>query len=177
MAANIGGEEMKKIIFWITLLLIIFFINFKIFEKEKLIKSGKTVLLKLMPVDPRSLMQGDYMRLRYNVVNKLRISAKNNFSKNNGRIVVAIDTNNVASFIKIYSGGKLKPDEHLLFFKKRGSRFTIGAETFMFQEGSAGLFSKAKYGELKVDADGKCILVGLCNKNFKHITTEKTFSK
>ncbi|MFX7329222.1 GDYXXLXY domain-containing protein, partial [Acinetobacter baumannii] len=34
-------------------------------QKEMLLKEGQLVLLPLAPVDPRSLMQGDYMALRY----------------------------------------------------------------------------------------------------------------
>ena len=39
--------------------------NWAIASRERLISSGEVVYLELAPVDPRSLMQGDYMSLRY----------------------------------------------------------------------------------------------------------------
>ena len=36
-------------------------------QKERVVRSGNLVLLPLAPVDPRSLMQGDYMILDYAV--------------------------------------------------------------------------------------------------------------
>ena len=39
--------------------------NGTILQKQAVLDAGRPVLLRLAPVDPRSLMQGDYMRLRY----------------------------------------------------------------------------------------------------------------
>ena len=44
---------------------ILIILNYQIYEKEDLKANGEMILLKLAPVDPRSLMQGDYMRLRF----------------------------------------------------------------------------------------------------------------
>jgi hypothetical protein len=40
-------------------------VNVQIWEKETVIARGQPVFVELAPVDPRSLMQGDYMRLAY----------------------------------------------------------------------------------------------------------------
>lgn len=37
----------------------------------------------------------------------------------------------------------------------------------MFQEGDVNLYSKASYGELKVDASGSSVLVGLRGDDFR----------
>jgi uncharacterized membrane-anchored protein len=55
----------KKLIFILNLLLFLVMFNWMVFEKEETIENGTLVLLDLYPLDPRSLMQGDYMRLRY----------------------------------------------------------------------------------------------------------------
>ena len=39
--------------------------NAGIWQKETLIAEGKPIFVELGPVDPRSLMQGDYMRLAF----------------------------------------------------------------------------------------------------------------
>ena len=48
-------------------LVILLLVNRAIWDKEQQLRDGRVVLLALAPVDPRSLMQGDYMRLRYAV--------------------------------------------------------------------------------------------------------------
>ena len=46
--------------------------NYAIIQKERLLASGTPVLEELAPVDPRSLIQGDYMRLDYAISRQLR---------------------------------------------------------------------------------------------------------
>src|SRR5690606_16735816 len=41
--------------------------NGGIWQKEQLIRDGRPVFVELAPVDPRSLMQGDFMRLNFNL--------------------------------------------------------------------------------------------------------------
>jgi len=53
------------------LLVILAVMNFSIVGKEQHLKQGDTVYLKLAPVDPRSLMQGDYMALRFDAADQL----------------------------------------------------------------------------------------------------------
>lgn len=45
--------------------------NYDVWSKERLLRTGQAVVLELAPVDPRSLMQGDYMTLRFSVGNEL----------------------------------------------------------------------------------------------------------
>jgi uncharacterized membrane-anchored protein len=151
---------MKKTILLITTMLILVSINFLIVKKEETLKNGRTMLLALAPVDPRSLMQGDYMILRYAI-------ARNNTSdlEESGCIVITLDKNEVASYVRVHKNEPLKPDEHLLFYRNRGG-MRLGAESFFFQEGDADLYSKAKYGELKVDESGQSVLVGLRGELF-----------
>src|SRR5690606_10833586 len=47
------------------LLLILAVVNVGIWQRERILATGRTVVLALAPVDPRSLMQGDYMALRF----------------------------------------------------------------------------------------------------------------
>jgi uncharacterized membrane-anchored protein len=50
-------------------ILILVVVNYGIYEKERLLANGRLVLLELAPVDPRSLMQGDYLALRFRLQN------------------------------------------------------------------------------------------------------------
>jgi uncharacterized membrane-anchored protein len=160
---------MKKIFFWGTTLLVIVVVNFLIIKKEDTLANGRTMLLRLAPVDPRSLIQGDYMVLRYAIardVTKAQLQHK-------GCIVVSLDPNDVAKFLRVHKDEDLKKGEHLIFYRnRRGLR--LGAESFMFQEGDAKLYVNARYGELKVDKSGKSVLIGLRSENFEPLGKTKT---
>lgn len=60
-----------KIVLATNLILVLVFFAFSVMQKETLIAKGTEVLLRLAPVDPRSLMQGDYMALNYEVLDKV----------------------------------------------------------------------------------------------------------
>ena len=56
---------MKNILFAAATLFVIGALNWLVVQKERVLSSGRTVLLELAPRDPRSIMQGDYMVLAY----------------------------------------------------------------------------------------------------------------
>ncbi len=134
-------------------------------RKERVIAAGTPVLLRLAPVDPRSLIQGDYMALDYAVA---REAGSPPLHLRDGRLVVALDGNGVARFVHFDDpGAALRPGEHLLRFHLRRGRVRIGPDAFFFQEGKAALYGRAVYGELRVDASGDAVLVGLRDLNFR----------
>ena len=97
------------------------------------------MLLGLAPLDPRSLIQGDYMKLRYAIA---RAFPKAQLKKDKGQLVVSLDANPVAKFVRVHKGETLHEGEHFLFIETGGLR--LGAESFMFQEGDAKLYSKGR---------------------------------
>ena len=60
-------KKYRSIIILLNLVFLLIYFNHSIARKEALLKDGQLVLLELAPVDPRSLMQGDYMALRYKI--------------------------------------------------------------------------------------------------------------
>ena len=52
-------------------LIVLILVNWSIAGKERHLKEGRIVYLELAPVDPRSLMQGDYMALNFKLANEL----------------------------------------------------------------------------------------------------------
>jgi uncharacterized membrane-anchored protein len=133
-------------------------VNVLIVQKERVLAGGETVLLELRPADPRSLMEGDYMALRYRVADR-------DSPRRNGRLVVRLDDRRVASFVRFDDKTPLRPGEKLLRYREREGRLRLGAEAFYFQEGHADRFQRAAYGELKVTPGGDSVLVGLRDKN------------
>lgn len=159
---------MKK---WILIALSIFvmaLLNYFIYEKEQVKKHGEVILLNLAPVDPRSIMQGDYMQLRYtleNVIPREQI----NVQKKNGFLVIRPDENRVGSFVRFHNGGKLSIGEKLLRYRKGYESIKIVPDSFFFQEGDGKHYENAKYGIFKFANSGKSILVGLANSDYKEI--------
>ncbi|WP_426754151.1 GDYXXLXY domain-containing protein [Myxococcus sp. Y35] len=131
-----------------------------VIQKERILRSGKVVLLELAPVDPRSLMQGDYMVLDYAISQARRGELAS--IPADGRLVLKLDPNGVGTFARLdTSGTPLAPDEAKLRYRVRAGRFRLGAESFFFQEGHASRYEDARYGELRVAEDGTSVLVGL----------------
>jgi uncharacterized membrane-anchored protein len=130
-----------------------------IVQKEALLATGKPVLLELGPRDPRSLMQGDYMVLEYAIS---RERGWDRGSSRDGHLVLRLDEHGVGKFVRLHEPSTpLAPDEFLLRYRVRDRRVRLGAEAFFFQEGHARLYDAARYGELRVAANGTSVLVGL----------------
>lgn len=142
-------------------------LNYGIYDKQKIKDNGETVLLELAPVDPRSLMQGDYMQLRYAIERVVPREERRAWPKR-GYMVVHPDENNVAQFVRFHSGEQLENQEKLLRFHIKYD-LRIVPDSFLFQEGHAEYYEDAKYGVFKFDNNGKHLLVGLADKNRKEI--------
>ena len=143
-------------------------LNYGIYEKEQIKAHGEILLLELAPTDPRSLMQGDYMRLRY-VIGRNAPTDELASHKKRGYMVIRPDENNVAQFIRYHNEEDLLVGEKLLYFHKKNKRVRIVPNSFFFQEGHAKHYEDAKYGVFKFDDSGKRLLVGLADESRKTI--------
>jgi len=124
------------------------------------------VLLRLAPRDPRSLMQGDYMALRYGMAAEVaRVADDAKIS--DGHAVVQLDNRQVARFVRLDDGETLRANETLLRFRKRGETVRLASDAYFFEEGQWKTFESARYGELRVDDDGNAVLTGLRDENFQ----------
>lgn len=137
---------------------------------QEVVESGTRVLLELQPVDPRSLLQGDYMFLRYadNVFPSME--ARESMPRR-GTLVLFLDGNSVGKYWRMDDGTPLATNEVRLQFRHLAmwGEPSIGAETFNFEEGQAETYADAKYGVLRVDESGKSVLVGLADEHRKLI--------
>jgi uncharacterized membrane-anchored protein len=138
-------------------------VNYSIYQRERLLSNGRIVYLQLAPVDPRSLMQGDYMALRYTLEREIPW----NEDLRDHLAVVALDDRGIAHFQRLENGHK--PDELVVRFRVREGRVQIGADAFFFQEGDANYYSNARYGEARVSESGDVILAALCDENLKRL--------
>ncbi len=158
-------QKYKWIVILVNLIVLMVLFNRSILKKETTLSEGKLVLLKLAPVDPRSLMQGDYMRLNYSIAR-----GKTDSITKRGYCVVKLDANAIAEKVRFQE--KLEPlndKEYLIKYTAGSWSINIGAESFFFQEGEGERFEKAEYGGLKIDSKGNSILIGLYDEKLKLI--------
>ena len=158
---------------WAALVLAV--LNYGIYAREQIKTEGETLLLEFAPVDPRSLMQGDYMRLRYKIGDDAPIAELATGQKR-GYMVLRADENHIAQFVRFHSGEALSADEKSLRFhvlwpdslEHRSLR--IVPDSFLFQEGHAGYYENARYGVFKFAGSGEYLLTGLAGEDRQQIT-------
>jgi uncharacterized membrane-anchored protein len=152
-------KKYKWAIIIVNLILLLVYFNYSAFQKEKILKEGKLILLELAPVDPRSLMQGDYMDLRYKV-------SETDYSDSipkRGYCIVKLDSIGVAKRVRFQETLSSLPKGYyaIEYTRSNNWRVNIGAESYFFQEGKSAKHGKAKYGGIKVDGSGNSLLIGL----------------
>jgi uncharacterized membrane-anchored protein len=139
-----------------AVLLVLGVVNYSIFAKEIIRSHGERVLLELAPVDPRSLMQGDYMALRFTLANQIRADT-------GGTVAVVLDENRVARLDPAAS-----PDSLRLRYRIRQRQVWLGTNAYFFEEGDAERFAGARYGEFRVDRNtGEAVLVGMVGPDYR----------
>jgi uncharacterized membrane-anchored protein len=154
---------MRKIIALLALVFVLGAVNWSIMGKEKQLAEGKIVYLNLAPVDPRSLMQGDYMALRFAMARDIDQALRND-NASDGYIVVRLDDKRVASFKGLYKDQELSQDELLMRYRVRNGDIKFATNAFFFQEGHAQYYENAKYGQFRVNSHGDLLLVDMCDE-------------
>ena len=145
-------------------------INATVWRYEHAMSSGEVVLLRLAPVDPRSLMQGDYMRLNYEIARELTSrDARATQNKGSDTLVIRLDAHQVATLVADGKPDRLASDERLLQVHQSERQWQIGPDAYFFEEGSGEQYEAARYGEFRLQADGKTLLVGLRDEAYQPI--------
>ena len=168
----------------LSLVIVLGLSNFKIAEYEHILDDGEPVILELAPVDPRSLMQGDYMELRFAIADDIREATPRTYNEG------AASYNNVPSWSKGFA--LLRKDERgvaqlcrvsehvpedfgactpgiLMPYKSHASwpYVSLPSEQYFFAEGAEPYYAQARFGEFKVTKDGVALLVGLRDKDLQ----------
>jgi uncharacterized membrane-anchored protein len=159
---------MRKAIAIVAGVVVLAAINWSIYGREQLLETGRVVLLELAPVDPRSLMQGDYMALRYKLADEVFGRGRSQEAAD-GRIVVRVGERGVASFVRRDAGEPLGTGEALLRYRVREGRVKFATNAYFFQEGTAGQYSRARYGEFRVSPEGEMLLTHLVDEKFARL--------
>jgi uncharacterized membrane-anchored protein len=145
-----------RVLLFIAVVLVLGSVNASIVAKERIKTQGERIYLALAPVDPRSLMQGDYMALRFELANSIQAEAE-------GSAPLFIDERGIATLNASPATARLH-----IRYRVRNGQVWLGTNAYFFEEGTAGRYARARYGEFRVDRDsGEAVLVALADENLK----------
>lgn len=147
--------------------------NFAIWQKEDLIAHGRKVYVQLAPVDPRSLMQGDFMRLNWPLPDAGRVQEAP-VTLRRPQVIARLDARGVAQLLRVVGDDSPRaPDEIGIELTPRGGRWMIVTDAWFFREGDAERWQRARYGEFRVLPDGSALLVGLADERLQPIPSDR----
>jgi uncharacterized membrane-anchored protein len=135
--------------------------NVAIWQKESLIRVGAPVFVELAPVDPRSLMQGDFMQLRFAIPLRQTDQQRPGRLDPAPRVIARTDARGVATLLRLDDGAPLAPGEFSIQLVAKNGNWTIATDAWFFKEGEGARWAGARYGEFRIDAGGRALLVGL----------------
>lgn len=133
-------------------------------EHERTLSQGKIVLLELAPVDPRSLMQGDYMALNF--------ALNRTLTDESAYVWLTQDPQGRASYMwqtDINDPPPAEPGMFVLRLRKERGSFVVAPNAFFFQEGQGDRFAAARWGEFRVAPNGKALLTHLRDEKLERL--------
>ena len=139
--------------------------NVDVVRKEAIIRDGTRFVVALHPVDPRSLMQGDYMTLNFVTAGAGQADVFSDYSHH--YVELAPDAQGIFHFTRTLPAltAPEQPGNVVVRYRRRihgGILFVTNA--YFFQEGRGEHFARARYGEFRVSRDGTALLVGLLDE-------------
>lgn len=173
-------SNLRKWLAGLVILLALIAVNAGIWQKERVLKQGAVMILQLAPVDPRSLMQGDYMALRYAITRTLQQELYQQRQgcdsvpqtpclPASGKIIVTVNEQRQVTQARFDNGETLKPDELRVNYHMNAGMLTVGTDAYFFQEGHGERFASARYGVFRVGEDGTALLTAMLDDNGKMI--------
>ncbi|GAB2907240.1 GDYXXLXY domain-containing protein [Rheinheimera gaetbuli] len=145
-----------------AVLLILTASTLTIWRFEQTLMTGETVILQLAPVDPRSIMQGDYMALAFAIDRELPDDAAQY-----SYAWLSLSEHGIASLYSLNNDLPTQDAVIGLLLRPRDGIVSVGPNAFFFAEGSAAVYEAARYGQFKVDSSGKALLTALLDENLQ----------
>lgn len=186
-----GSSKFNLLLAIVGLIVVLVAVNLGIKKYETHLATAEKVLLQLAPVDPRSLMQGDYMALNYAISEQIMVAIEQQLAptedrqpidelynlSQDGLVIIKKDPQGVGHFVRLVSPSEedqlsLAKEELLLAYRLRQGQLKIATNAFFFQEGQAAAFEQAKYGLFRVNDKGEPLLTDMVNSDFEVINPE-----
>ncbi|WP_424411608.1 GDYXXLXY domain-containing protein [Pasteurella sp. PK-2025] len=163
-------SKFKLVIATVVVLGIGFLANQKIMQYEDVLRNGDPVVLKIAPLDPRSLMQGDYMHLNYAILDE--INGLDEEKTGTAHRIYALLKRNEGGEMGLcrlteqvpsdFSGcvDKLYLPVNMAYLSPR-----LPSQDYFFAEGKGEYYAQAEYAEYRFK-DGVILLHRLLDKDF-----------
>ncbi|WP_028456562.1 GDYXXLXY domain-containing protein [Chitinilyticum litopenaei] len=149
-------------------------LNIGVYRHEQLLQKGSVVYLPLAPVDPRSLLQGDYMALNYALVRDVDRSLQQHAGRHwpdygTLQVLLRLDARRVGTPVWVGTGAPEPGHDELRLRVKivNGYRIMLPSHAYFFGEGEAERYSRARYAILRVSKEGRSLLAGLADEQLK----------
>lgn len=172
----------------LAVLSVVFFLGL-ILKNEQHLKHSDSIFIRLAPVDPRSLIQGDYMVLNYDLSfaelpvqnSQIDIPMSDTVIQNKSSIVAYVTLDSQRRVVKTSFDPRLlkmyPTSSHRLVLKNpdnRLDRLYPASNSYLFAEGLAECYQAAQYAEFKVDEKGNAILASLRGEDLQSLECEKS---
>lgn len=130
---------------------------------EDVLRNGRRIFIALRPVDPRSLIQGDYMALAFDTAGLPSPAPTRDKLGLHGAHVALVETNDkgVAKFVALDAAPQ--PDQIPIQIRVKSGRWFVGSDAWFFEEGRASDYAQAKYGVFRVGPDGRALLAAMAD--------------
>jgi uncharacterized membrane-anchored protein len=122
--------------------------------KVRIVAEGQQVLLPLRPSDPRSLIQGDYMTLRYSRDLMEKLPARG------GMVALRLDGEVAVSARPV--DGPLAANEILVRARPGRDAPRLAPDSFLFEEGTGDEWGRARFAIVRVK-NGALVMTGLAD--------------
>lgn len=168
------GTEMKKIV---CIILVLWFsiVCVFVFKQEFTLQTGREVLLKTIPVDPRDLLRGDYVILNYEIAQIPHRFCK--YDKNQTvYVTLNVDEQNIAHFGDIstkkpktlFLKGRTEDCRFVTFSSENEQCVSFGIESFFVKEGTGKylemLLQNGALVRVLIDKNGNAKVIGFVIK-------------
>ena len=142
----------RTIALWFATLGVLGTVGWKAEESEEILANGQIVYVPIRPRDPRSLVQGDFHRLRY--------ALRTRKAPNAGYLALTVDDRRVVTGDRHAPHG-VGPGEVRVAYRTVDGNPEIAPTSFLIEEGTGHDYDAARLAELRVGDDGTALLVRL----------------
>jgi len=156
-------------------------------QHEWHLRDSQSIYVELAPVDPRSILQGDYMMLNYDL-HFSALAAENRLERpeSEANIQDFENQSRILSYVQLDEKGRVvktsfdrsaldQPRSAQLILKNPQNTFEglyPATNSFMFAEGLEPCYRDAKFAELKLKENGEALLADLVDQNLKSLNCE-----
>lgn len=166
---NKSAALLPKLIAVGTALLALALINLAIVRSQAVLREGPVFYLELAPVDPRSLLQGDYMALNYRIANELRGTWPEDLG-NAAWVRLSLDQRRIAGSPELFAE---RPQDGVnqvvLRVRRDGWNVIMATDGYFFEEGQGQRYEAARYGRFHSDGVDTALLSVLVGEDLNEL--------